>query len=91
MVSGRQKSRTLRRVYAKTPGGVVRLHYKPRRPAKASCANCGTALLGVANFRPNKMRGLAKTKKRPERMFGGQLCSSCSRREIISKLRSQVQ
>jgi len=34
------------------------------------------------------MRNMPKTKKRPERPFGGVLCSKCSREEIVSRIRS---
>ena len=87
MVVGRQKSRTMRRVYVKTPGGKTKLHFRLRKPSKAHCADCGGLLAGVPALRPFRMSDLAKTSKRPERAFGGVLCSYCSRRAIISKTR----
>ncbi len=84
MVAGRYKSRTLRRKKVKTPGGRLTTHYLKRKPNKAHCADCGTVLSGVPRERPYVMRNLAKTQKRPERPFGGVLCSRCSR-ELIKK------
>ncbi len=89
MVSGKYKSRTFRRVFVKTPGGRTVLHYRYRKPAKAKCGRCGAILKGVAAERPYKMRNMPKTKKRPERPYGGVLCSGCSRRLIIANARSK--
>lgn len=87
MVSGKQKSRSKRRLLRKTPGGRIVMHFVKRLPSKARCAHCGDELLAVPSFRNTEMRNLAKSSKRPERMFGGNLCSSCSRREIITRTR----
>ena len=83
-----QRSRSLRRVSVKTPGGDTKLTYRKRKPSKASCAECEKPLAGVPRERPHKMTNMAKTKKRPERPFGGNLCSACSRKKIIAKARA---
>jgi large subunit ribosomal protein L34e len=54
-----------------------------RKPSNAKCGVCGAILSGVPRERPYKMQKLPKTKKRPERPFGGVLCSACSRRKIM--------
>jgi len=87
MVKPNQRSRTFRRVYRKTPGGRTVLHHVKRKPSKAICSECGKVLCGVPRERPYKMQRMAKTKKRPERPFGGMLCSKCSRLKIIAKAR----
>jgi len=81
------KSRTYRRVLRKTPGGRVSLHLKKRKPKKAHCGKCGIDLKGVPRERPYKMKHMPKTMKRPERPYGGVLCSKCSRRLFIEKAR----
>jgi large subunit ribosomal protein L34e len=48
--------------------------YKRRLPGAAHCALCGCKLHGV----PRERAGLAKTEKRPERVFGGVLCAKCA-------------
>jgi large subunit ribosomal protein L34e len=83
MKPSRFKSRTFRRVKVKTPGGKTVTQYKKKKPAKAICSGCKNPLKGVPRERPYKMRKLAKTKKRPERPFGGALCSKCTRKRII--------
>lgn len=87
MPAPRYRSRSLRRIYKKTPGGRTIVHYGKRKPSKARCAKCGDLLKGVARERPYKMQNMAKTKKRPERPYGGVLCSRCMRMLIIKKAR----
>jgi len=84
MVSGKHKSRTYKRVKVKTPGGEVVTHFRKRLPGKAKCGSCAKELHGVPRKRPYKMKALPKTKKRPERPYGGILCSKCMRAKIVS-------
>ncbi len=81
------RSRTFRRVYVKTPGGVVHLHYRRRKPGKAICSRCRKQLAGVPRELPLKMQNLSKSSKRPERPYGGVLCSACTRSILQSKAR----
>lgn len=62
-----KRSRTLRRLQVKVPGGRTNLHYKERKPGKAKCGNCGALLKGVSRKSPLRMHKTLKTKKRPER------------------------
>lgn len=87
MPSGMRKSRTMRRVFVKTPGGRNVLHYRLRKPKKSVCATCGMILAGTARERPCKMQNMPKSMKRPERPFGGVLCSKCMRAEIKARAR----
>lgn len=87
MPAPRLRSRSIRKVFSKVPGGRVSLHYKKKKPKAAKCGNCGASLKGVPRAFPFRMRSMAKTKKRPERPFGGVLCSKCTRQSIINKVR----
>jgi large subunit ribosomal protein L34e len=78
------KSRSLRKVYVKTPGGRTVTHYRFRKPKPAVCASCGAVLKGTPNKRPIKMKQLPKSKKRPSRLYSN-LCSRCSRKKIINE------
>ena len=89
MVQGRFKSNTFKQVKRVTPGGKTVTHYERRKPSKAVCGNCGKALSGVPRDFPKKIKNMAKTLKRPERPFGGVLCSKCSREEIISRIEKE--
>ncbi|MBS3100513.1 50S ribosomal protein L34e [Candidatus Woesearchaeota archaeon] len=87
MPAPRLRSRSLRKVFRRVPGGRTSIHYKRKKHKQARCGNCGALLKGVPRELPYKMRSMAKTKKRPERPFGGVLCSRCMRRTIIDKFR----
>ncbi|RJQ18699.1 50S ribosomal protein L34e [Candidatus Woesearchaeota archaeon] len=88
MVQPRFRSRTFRRVYVKTPGGTNKIQYKRRKNAAPQCATCGTRLFGVARGTKTQVRKLAKSARRPERPYGGKLCSACTRKTIIAKVRA---
>jgi large subunit ribosomal protein L34e len=88
MPSPNKRSRSLRRVYVKTPGGKTTLHYRKRKPKVAHCSKCRAILKGVPRERPYKMVNMPKTAKRPERPYGGKLCSKCMREMFVKKARS---
>jgi len=83
-----KRSRSLRRLQVKVPGGRTIVHYKKKKPGKAKCGKCGSILKGIPRERHHKIIKLPKTKKRPERPYGGNLCSNCTRLLIIEKSRS---
>jgi large subunit ribosomal protein L34e len=87
MVEGKKRSRTFRRVYVRTPGGRNVIHYKIRKKSRQHCSSCGTVLHGMKAAAPREMHSMPKTHKRPERPYGGVLCSQCMRRNIINKAR----
>lgn len=84
---GHFKSRSLRLISRKVPGGRTTIQFRHKKPKKAHCAKCGSLLHGVPRERPYRMRQMPKTKTRPERPFGGMLCSRCMRAEIIKRIK----
>jgi len=78
------RSRSLRRVYRRTPGGRTVVHFERRRPGKPVCWRCGKPLGGVPRGLPVEVRGLPKSRKRPNRPYGGYLCSTCLA-ELLAK------
>jgi len=87
MPAPRYRSRTFRRVFVKVPGNRVSLQYKKRKPSKAQCGGCGKQLSGIPRERDVRIKNLPKTMKRPQRPYGGVLCSSCMRDKIKSSIR----
>ena len=81
MPRGSRRSRSLRRIFVRTPKHT-KLVYAKRKHSKAHCANCGAVLHGVATGPKYKMAKLSKTEKRPERPYAGMLCSRCQRLKI---------
>ena len=85
----KSKSRTLRRVAKLLPGNRVVIHFEKRNPKLARCASCGTSLFGAPRARQTRLKNMAKTERRPERPYGGVLCSACSRQKIKLSARKQ--
>ena len=85
MYPAHTKSRSFRRVFVKTPGGKTTLHYRKRKPSKRTCALCKKPLHGIPHLIQSKFKDLPKTAKRPQRPYGGVLCSSCMRKKVIEK------
>ncbi|MEM4268053.1 MAG: 50S ribosomal protein L34e [Candidatus Woesearchaeota archaeon] len=88
MPQPRYRSRTYRRVRKTTPGGVNKIFYSKRKPAKARCGGCGALLAGVPRERPSRLRRMSLTSKRPERPYGGVLCSRCLRTKMKEFVRN---
>jgi large subunit ribosomal protein L34e len=86
-MNNKHLSRTFRRIKKKLASKIV-IHYKKRNPSVAKCGSCGKALQAVPRKQPTKMHNLAKTKKRPERPYGGVLCTKCLRATMVTKARS---
>ena len=82
MVAGKHRSRSKRRVFVKTPS-KTKMVYIDRKPSIGHCAQCGAKLHGMPRVRSSK---LTKSQRRPERPYGGQLCSKCSRKTIIERV-----
>ncbi|RBQ23236.1 50S ribosomal protein L34e [Candidatus Methanobinarius endosymbioticus] len=84
----RYRSRSYKRINKNTPGGQNVLKYKKKKPSKHICAECGATLHGVPRGRSYEIGKLSKTKKRPNRPFGGYLCSKCARDHFKAEIRS---
>ncbi len=84
MVKPGLRSRTFRRVFVKATKGA-RIHYKNRKETKAKCRLCDKALLGVSQGTRYQMNKTSKSMRVPSRMFGGNLCSKCSRQTLVQR------
>ncbi|MBN2052200.1 50S ribosomal protein L34e [Candidatus Woesearchaeota archaeon] len=82
-----RRSRSLRRIKKKLPGGSTKLVYAKRQPGTTKCSICHIELKGIPRMRPFEARNMAKTKKRPERAYGGFLCANCLREKLKQEAR----
>ena len=89
MVRPMYRSRSLRRVMKRTPGGRVVIHFERDRRTVMKCGRCGRILNGVPTTNALR-RKLAKTQKRPQRMFGGVLCPKCLAEILKLAVRGQL-
>ncbi|MCK5022888.1 MAG: 50S ribosomal protein L34e [Candidatus Aenigmarchaeota archaeon] len=85
------RSTSLRKLRKKTPGGRTVNRYAGKNNSRAKCATCKKPLAGVPAGRDSDISKLSKSQKRPDRAFGGNLCSACSRREIKKRLVESLQ
>ena len=87
MVNQKIRSRSDKKTIKRLPGGGHAIHTRRGKVNTASCSDCGEKLSGVPTGNKFKISKLPKTKKRPERPFGGVLCGSCLKKIIKEKLR----
>lgn len=80
------ETNSVKRKAVKTPGNRLTYTYRKKKVTQATCTNCKAKLGGVPRLRANEMNKLPKTKKRPERSYGGTLCHKCLEQAIKSKI-----
>jgi large subunit ribosomal protein L34e len=76
MVAPRLRSRSYIKKKLTTPGGKKTVHYKKKATSYARCGSCNRLLLGVPRTKVSKLR---KSQRVPNRPFGGNLCTPCTR------------
>lgn len=78
----------MKRVKVRTPSGKISIQKRKEKPQAVKCANCKQPLHGMKRAIPSEFGKLAKTERRPERPYGGYLCSSCMREIFRERARS---
>jgi large subunit ribosomal protein L34e len=81
----------VKKVKVRTPTGRVVIRAKKEKVGIPRCGECGKPLHGIPREIQSRIRDLPKTKKRPERPYGGYLCSSCTRELIRERVRKQFE
>lgn len=74
------RTRSVKKRRVRTPGNRLVTHYKAEKTNVAKCNICKKPLSGVPRVIPSEMRKLPKSSRRPERPYGGNLCSGCMRK-----------
>lgn len=77
-----------RKIFKRVVKGT-KVVYKKKRPSKVKCAECKKELKGTINLISSKMRNIARTKKRPSRIYGGYLCFSCLKKKLVKEARGK--
>ncbi|MDO8633955.1 MAG: 50S ribosomal protein L34e [archaeon] len=79
----RPADRWRKRTFVRTPSGKTQMRFKDKKSSEHTCGLCENELHGVPNGKKNsEVLAMAKTQKRPTRVFGGVLCSGCTTRII---------
>ncbi len=73
------------------PGGRSKVAIKQKRSSRVVCAVTGKPLQAVPQARSAKMQRISKSKRRPERPYGGVLSPKAARKLIITKTREEEQ
>lgn len=89
MVRLMYRTRSMRKVFRRTPGGRTIIHFERRKKSPMKCGRCG-AILGGVPIDERDRRRLSKSAKRPQRMFGGILCPRCLAEVIKSVVRGEL-
>ena len=76
MVRPAYRSRSLRRIKVRTPGGELKVHYEKRFRNPPRCAICGRVLSGVNEKRVKTDHEPVRSVSRP---YGGYVCHECLR------------
>jgi len=82
------RTRSRKRHLLRLPGGRVKTRFKREKVSVLRCFRCGGVLHGSPRLIPSKAGKLSASKKRVERVFGGQLCHSCLRDVLKASVRS---
>ena len=70
---------------------IIFYYTQGRKNAKLTSHKCEKVLPGTTNFVSKIKDKQSKTEKRPERPYGGVLCSKCMRDLIVKKARARGQ
>jgi large subunit ribosomal protein L34e len=82
MTSPRYRSRSTRRIKKTTPGHKTRVFYKKRSPNSPICGKSKEKLHGIPRFRQKGLKSISKSKKRPNRKYGGTYSHNTVRKAI---------
>jgi len=88
MPAPRYRTGTFKKVQKRVPGGRRVVHYKKKKPSKHVCAKCGKVLDAVPRGRPYEIRKISKNKRTPNRPYGGNLCTNCTKQLFKEEARS---
>lgn len=78
--------RKAKKIKKRIPSGKSVIRRGKKRPAYTKCAECGAQIHGMPRLKPSKLKKIPKSKRVPNRPYGGNLCSSCMRNELKKKV-----
>ncbi|MEC8339189.1 MAG: 50S ribosomal protein L34e [Nanoarchaeota archaeon] len=86
MVSGVLKSRRLKRVQVRLPGGSNTTHYVQRNRSIAKCAVTKKPLRGIPRLTNRQFKNLNKSQKTVSRAYGGYMSHSALKQKILKEM-----
>ncbi|MEM2816481.1 MAG: 50S ribosomal protein L34e [Candidatus Bathyarchaeia archaeon] len=82
------RTRSLKKVKVKVPGGRTKTHCKKEKVSTVICAVCRKPLAGVPLKDPAEVRKLSYSSRRVWRPYGGHICSNCLKTGIKKAARA---
>ncbi len=76
------------KVKKRTPSGRISVHKRREHVARAKCANCKSPLHGMPKLSQSGIKKMSASDKNPNRPYGGNLCSGCSKEVFRHAARS---
>lgn len=73
------RTRSKARIFIKTPGGRVVIHYRKRKTKSRICPLCKKEIHGIPRINSSNASKYPKSSKRVSRIYGGILCGKCLR------------
>jgi large subunit ribosomal protein L34e len=86
MVSGVLKSRRLKRVQVRLPGGSNTTHYIQRNRSIVRCAVTKKPLRGIPRLTNRQFKNLNKSQKTVSRAYGGYMSHSALKSKILKEM-----
>ena len=77
MVERSKRTRSVKKVKVRTPGGVTTTHFRGEKSGKPKCGLCGTTLSAVKSGTTHELRSVPKSGRVPARPYAGVLCTNC--------------
>lgn len=85
MLLKKPRTKSYRSTKVKLPGGRVTIHYKKKSPSSPKDPYTHERLHGVPRLTSNELKKLPKSKRRPNRPYGGVLSSASLKNLIFEK------
>ena len=90
MPAPRYRSRSKKRKNIVTPGKVTKIHYQKHGTSQKKCAGCGNPIKSIPRLRGPNIRKISRTKRRPNRTYGGYYCPHCLNKKLKSAIRESL-
>ena len=90
MPAPRYRSRSKKRKNVTTPGKIAKIHYQKHGTSQKKCAGCGISIKSIPRLRGPNILKISKTKRRPNRIYGGYYCPACLSQRIKVAVRKSL-
>ncbi len=77
MVRPDKRTRSVKKVKKKTPGGRTVTHFKAEKAKACKCGRCKTLVKNIATGSNTELSGMSKSKKGTSMPYSGVLCNKC--------------